>query len=134
MKKNIPLNHHPLFNDDEDTLDFGPLDVKVLTDEQKADSFLSKYLSKVDPFEKYKKYFETSAKSNDHIMRDIKLYYKKLVLEGSWSERKYVMVVNDILENRIVLTVITLDRSGMMYEKGLLASQRRIKDTENRKR
>lgn len=132
MKK-PPAKHNPLFNQ-ENALDFGEdFDPKVLSDEEKQDAFLSKYMDIVDPIIVYKKYFESSAKDIDHIFRDVKLYYKKLVLQGSWSERKYVEVINDLFENRVVISVVTLDRSGLMYDKGQLSSQRKSRRTGRRK-
>lgn len=128
MKKNIPVKHNPLYNPEESALDFGEeFNPKILTDEEKVDAFMSKYMDVVNPVGRYEKYFESSAKSLDHILRDIKLYYKKLVVEGSWTERKYVEVVNDLLENRTVISVTTLDRSGLMFDKEQLASQRKTR-------
>lgn len=127
MKKPA-AKHNPLFMKDENALDFGDeFDPKILTIEEKQDAFMSKYMDVIDPVEKYKKYFESSAKNLDHILRDVKLYYKKLVLEGTWNERKYVEVIDDLFSNRIVISVITLDRAGLMYDKGQLSSQRNVR-------
>lgn len=128
MKKNLPVKRNPHYNEDENALDFGEdFNPKILTDDEKVDAFMSKYMDVVDPVERYKKYFESSAKGLDHILRDIKLYYKKLVVQGSWTERKYVAVINEILENRIVLSVVTLDKTGLMFDREQLASQRSTK-------
>jgi len=132
MKKNIPTKRHPLFKEEE-TLDFGDFEVTELTEDQKVDAFISKYMEIFDPIETFSKYFESSAKGVDHILRDVKLYYKKLVLQGNWSEKKYVVVINDIFENRIPLTVVTLDRSGLLFEKEKLNSQRRAKTGSRRR-
>lgn len=133
MKK-PPAKHNPLFKKEENALDFGEdFDPKILSIEEKQDAFLSKYMEVMDPVGRYKKYFESSAKGVDHILRDIKLYYKKLVLEGSWSERKYVEVIGDLFENRVVISVVTLDRSGLMYDKGQLVSQRKVKNSNRRR-
>lgn len=127
MKKPA-AKHNPLFMKDENALDFGDeFDPKVLTVEEKQDAFMSKYMDVVKPVEKYKKYFESSAKDLDHILRDVKLYYKKLVLEGTWNERKYVEVIDDLFSNRVVISIVTLDRAGLMYDKGQLASQRNVR-------
>lgn len=134
MKKNIPVKHHPLFQE-EPTLDFGEeFDVTELTEDQKVDAFLSKYMDIFKPVETFGKYFESSAKGIDHIFRDVKLYYKKLVLNGNWTEKKYVTVINDIFENKIVFSVATLDRSGLLFEKEMLGSQRRAKTGSRRRR
>jgi len=133
MKKPA-AKHNPLFMKDENALDFGEdFDPKVLTVEEKQDDFMSKYMENIDPVGRYEKYFQSSAKSVDHILRDVKLFYKKLVLEGSWSDRKYVEVINDLFENRITISVVTLDRSGLMYDKGQLTSQRKVRRGRGRK-
>lgn len=124
MMKNEPIVRHPLYTG-ENALDFGlDIDVTELTPEQKTDAFLSKYQRVVDPIVTYDKYFKSSAKGIDHIFRDVKLYYKKLVVEGTWSERKYVAVLDDIFTNRTILTVATLDFTGLRYDNGTLNSQR----------
>lgn len=128
MKKNLPVKRNPIYDENENALDFGEsFNPKVLTDEEKVDFFMSKYMEVVNPVERYKKYFESSAKGLDHILRDIKLYYKKLVVEGNWTEKKYVAVINDLLENRTVISITTLDRSGLMFDKEQLASQRKAR-------
>lgn len=132
MKKNVPTKRHPLFKA-EPTLDFGDFEIDELTEDQKVDAFISKYMDVFDPVKTYEKYFESSAKGVDHILRDVKLYYKKLVLNGNWTEKKYVVVINDIFENRITFSVATLDRSGLLFEKELLGSQRRAKTGSRRR-
>lgn len=132
MKKNVPTKRHPLFQK-ENTLDFGDFEVDELTEDQKTDAFISKYMDVFDPIKTYEKYFKSSAKSVDHILRDVKLYYKKLVLQGEWSEKKYVVVINDIFENNTPFTVVTLDRNGLLFEKEQLASQRRAKTGSRRR-
>lgn len=108
------------------TLDFGGAEIP-LTDDQKVDVFISKYMDIVDPIAIYKNYFESSAKGVDHILLEIKRYYKVLVLGGKWSEKKYVACVNDILEHKVQLNVITLERRGFMFDSNSLSSQKRIK-------
>lgn len=122
--KNEPIVRHPLYQG-ENALDFGEdFNLTELTPEQETDAFLSKYQQIVDPIVKYSKYFESSAKGIDHIFRDVKIYYKKLVIEGNWSEKKYVAVLDDIFTNRAVLTITTLDLAGLRYDNGKLTSQR----------
>lgn len=128
MKKNLPVKRNPRYNEDENSLDFGDALPKELSVEEKSDVFMSKYMDTIDPVERYKKYFQSSAKGLDHILRDIKLYYKKLVAEDNkWTEKKYVEVINDLMENRTVISITTLDRAGLMYDKEQLASQRKSK-------
>lgn len=125
MKKQVATKHHPLFQNEE-TLDFGEFeDVTELTVDQEVDAFLSKYMDVINPVGTYKTYFDSSAKTIDHILRDVKLYYKKLVLEGKWSERKYVEVINSIFEQKLPISVTVLDTSGLMFDRKALPSQKR---------
>lgn len=125
--KEQSIRRHPLYQG-EPTLDFGEdLDITELTEEQKCSLFLSKYQELVDPLVKYEKYFNSTAKGIDHIFRDVKLYYKKLVLEGTWTEKKYVTVLDDIFSNRAIFSVVTLDRAGLMFDRGGLSSQRSVR-------
>lgn len=132
MRREIATKHHPIAQS-SNMLDLDIGFEEELTDEQKADLFMSKYMDTMKPLERYSKYFESSAKSFEHILRDVKLNYKKLVLNGSWTERKYVTVIDDILTNRSVLSVITLDRGGLMYDKNNLASQRNSRGNGRRR-
>lgn len=126
MKENLPVKRHPLFQGKE-TLDqideFSGLfpeefvNMGELSIEQKSDKFMSDYVDKVNPVGKYKDYFSSSAKTTNHILKEIKNFHKRLVLEGSWSEEKYLDVIDGILTNKIILSVATLDRGGFMYDK-----------------
>lgn len=124
---NLPVRHHPLYQG-QPTLDFGDgIDTTAITPEKEREAFLSKYQELVDPLIKYEKYFSASAKSTSHIFREIKVNFKKLVQEGSWTEKKYVEVLDDIFTNRATLSVFTLDAAGLRYDKGQLASQRSVR-------
>lgn len=125
--KDTSRKRHPLYRD-EPTLDFGQdFVLDEMTEDQKADAFLSKYMDLVDPVGKYEKYFSSSAKNLDHILKEVKIYYKKLVVSGDWTEKKYVAVLDDIFTNRAVLSVMTLDSAGLRHDRGLLASQREVR-------
>lgn len=120
--KNLPIKRTPIMLGQQG-LNFGNIpeeDVTKLTDDQKAARFLSKYQQVVDPVITYEDYFRSSAKSIDFIFKEIKTYYKKLVVNGDWSERKYVASVNNILENKMIFGVISLDRAGLFFDRGLL--------------
>jgi hypothetical protein len=135
-KKNLPVKRTPLMLGQKG-LNFGNIpeeDVTKLTDKQKTQQFISKYMQVFDPMERYKEYFESSAKGVDMILREIKVYHKKLVLEKGWTERKYVAAVNNILENKMVFGVITLDRAGLLYDKGLLNNESNGTKTVRRRR
>lgn len=126
MGKNLPVKRNPLFQGNMglnfDNLE-SPEDLIELTPQQKADKFMSKYLDVFQPFTRFKEYFDGSAKTGSHILRDVKLYYSKLVIDGKWTEKKYVACVNDIFANKMVFSVVTLDAAGLRFDKGLLASQ-----------
>lgn len=124
MDKNIANKHNPLFKEQQG-LQFDNINdpITILTEDQKVDKFLSKYLEVVNPVSTYKSYFESSAKEINHILKEIKNYYKKLVLNGTWSEKKYVLVINDIFENKMLFSVNTLDISGLKYDKGTLENK-----------
>jgi hypothetical protein len=135
-KKSLPIKRTPIMLGQKG-LAFGNIpeeDVTKLTDKQKTQQFISKYMQVFDPMERYKEYFESSAKGVDMIIKEIKTYHKKLVLEKGWSERKYVAAVNNILENKMVFGVITLDRAGLLYDKGLLNNDSNVTKTVRRRR
>lgn len=135
-KKNLPIKRTPIMLGQKG-LAFGNIpeeDVTKLTDKQKTQQFISKYMQVFDPMTRYKEYFESSAKGVDMILKEIKTYHKKLVLEKGWSERKYVAAVNNILENKMVFGVITLDRAGLLYDKGLLDNESNTTKTVRRRR
>lgn len=122
----LSVRNHPLYQG-QPTLDFGDdFDVITITPEKEQEVFLSKYQRLVKPLIKYEKYFSASAKSKAHIFKEIKLYFKKLVQEGSWTEKKYVEVLDDIFTNRATLSIFILDSVGLRYDKGQLASQRSV--------
>jgi hypothetical protein len=118
MRKDISNRRNPLLTG-EATLDFGEINEElVITDDQKADAFLSKWMEKVDPFIRYESYFKTSAKDDAHILLEVKRYYKKLVVEEeAWTERKYVAVINDCFKNKVSIGPVTLDVQGRIYDR-----------------
>lgn len=121
-KKNLPIKRTPLMLGHQGLVfeNVPEEDVTKLTDDQKASRFLSKYQQVVDPITTYEDYFESSVKSVDFIFKEIKTFYKKLVLQSNWTERKYVASVNNIFANNMILGVVSLDRSGRFYDLGIL--------------
>lgn len=125
MQKQTATKRHPLMRG-ESTLDFGgDFDSQALTPEQEMDAFLSKYMDVMDPVGTYGDYFKGSAKEVDHILRDVKLYHRKLVLEGTWSERKYAQVLHGIFTKRLPITLPVLDREGLIQDRAQGGQRRR---------
>ena len=89
-----------------------------ITDQEKASFFLSHYMSDVDPIVRYERYFEDSVKDVDLIFHDVKLYYTKLVLNGTWDEAKYVRVLDRVFTTNKPLNVYTFDTFGRLYDNG----------------
>lgn len=87
-----------------------------LTDDSKATNFLSRFHEFIDPVSKYSSYFETSAMGMDHIFREVKRFYIKLVLDKGWSERKYVYAIESIFCGKQTINPMTLDIAGRRYD------------------
>ena len=114
--------------DNQDELNF------ELTDEEKAQGFISKYQENVDPVGKFKDYFENSAMTVQAIFKIIKESYKKLVINGKWSEKKFVAVITDIFEEGRVFSPLSVDLTGKLFDEGRLSSQVRAKNRQRRRR
>lgn len=107
----------------------------ALSDEQKQDRFLSRWMDTVHPFSAYPRVFKRGDRAADDankIFREIKNFYKRYVINGEWSEKKYVIVINAIFEQRAMLGPLTIDRFGKTYDEGNLPSQRRLRAAEKK--
>lgn len=102
-------------------------DIIALTPQQSADRFLSRWQEAFDPFENYSKTFKRGEKNADRILREIKLYFTKYVTEGSWTEQKYVIIINSILEARGLINTFSLDKNEKLYNEELLPLQVRLR-------
>ena len=87
-----------------------------LTDESKATNFLSRFHEFIDPVSKYSSYFERLCPWWDHIFREVKRFYIKLVLEKGWSERKYVYALESVFCSKQTITPMYLDIAGRRYD------------------
>lgn len=135
MRKDIAAKHNPLFSK-KTPLEFDNFsedELTALTSQQRADKFMSNWLQVMRPFTNYKRYFEESPKSQDHILREVKNYYSRYVVKGGWGEQKYVMIVDSILINRLSLTPSMFDRTEKLYEEGRLEVQMREKRKRRRR-
>lgn len=132
MARKLPIKSDPFFNGKMAPLDFGDETESLMemTPEQKTSKFLSDYMDEENPVGKYSSYFNASAKSTGHLLKDIKLYYKRLVVEGAWDEDKYISALDIIFNEFLELNVVTLDRVSMRIERqkfGSSNSRRRRK-------
>lgn len=133
--RDIPVRRNPRLVGDSglqfDNQDELPL---ALTDDEKADSFLSRYMERVDPLVRYSSYFDRSAMTVQSILKIVKVNYKSLVLNGKWDEKKYVAVVSDIFENGKVASPMSFDFTGRMYDENKLSAQQRAESRKRRNR
>lgn len=121
MAKNrrTPIKRDPFFTGAMKPLDFGEFteDIMAKTDDDKASKFLSDYMETTNPVGTYKSYFNGSAKDAGHILRDVKLMYKRLVLEGAWSEAKLIEALDTVFREFLDLNTVTMDRVGLKIER-----------------
>lgn len=132
MARKLPIKRDPFFNGKMAPLDFGDETESLMemTPEQKTSKFLSDYMEEQNPVGKYESYFNASAKSTGHLLKDIKLYYKRLVIEGAWTNEKYIAALDIVFNEFLELNVVTLDRVSMRIERqkfGSSNSRRRRK-------
>lgn len=136
MAKKISAKSNPLFLGDK-PLDFDDVsadELTMLTPQQKTDKFASEWLLNIHPFTKYRKYFAESEKSSDHIIREVKNYFARYVGQEGWSELKYVMVIDHVLENGHPIIPDTIERSGSLFDADRLPLQMQEKKLKKRKR
>ena len=122
----LMLGEQPLLTLDEDTDNSGSADDTYLTEEQQATRFMSRWQEKVNPLIRYKGYFESSAKTSGHIFKEIRRFYLQLVVNGNWSDGKFVAVVGKIMsDNQHTVNTPTLDVVGRQYDREQIKTQRR---------
>lgn len=109
-------------------------DLIALTDEQKADRFLSRWMDLMHPFSTFKAAFKGGEKDHKRILREIKNFYTRYVLNEGWEERKYVMVINGLLDARMPVSPASIERFGKKYDDESLPAQIRAKREARRKR
>lgn len=109
-------------------LDNGPVSTE-LTDDQKADFFLAKYMENVHPITLYADYFKSGAKDIEIILRDIKLYYKKLVLKGTITEKEYVTILDSIMRDNRPMSQYSFD-----YQVRAMNNRKKAQEPERRGR
>lgn len=125
VDKHLPAKRNPLLQR-ATPLGFDNVtqeDLLVLTDDQKADRFLSRWMELVDPFITYKKVFPRGDSDQKRILKEIKNFYKRFVLKEAWTEQKYFTVVNAMLEARAQVGPLTIERFGKLYDNEGLPEQ-----------
>lgn len=104
---------------------------------EKCSFFWSRYMETVNPFEKFPKFWEKTAIEFEIHIKHIKDAYRRYVLNGSWSEDKFIIVTNEIFDRELRFNQFDYDKFSREYDKGNLGSkrtERRRRVTESRKR
>lgn len=91
------------------------------TDKEKSMLFLDKYKKIVNPIKVYYDFFEKNEISR--TFHFIKTNYIKLVLNGDWTERKFVASINNILGNNAFLSEKNLVENGRNFDNGNLVNR-----------
>lgn len=132
-KRDIPIRRDPRLAGDLGLI-FDNDVTRPLSDEEKSEKFLSKYMEVVDPVVKFEKYFLSSGYTIQSFFKRVKTDYIRLVVNGNWEEKRFVAVVNDICENNRPYSQVSLDICSKLYDSGRLSSQQRAKNRRNRGR
>ena len=134
--KHTPVKRNPLMQK-ETPLSFDNASTEELlelTEDQKADRFLSRWMELVNPFVTYKKVFPRGDSDQKRILREIKNFYKRYVLTDGWTEQKYVLVVNALLDARAQVGPVSIERFGKMYDNEALPAQVKLRRAGRTKR
>lgn len=132
MKKSTVIKH-PLYRGDIPLL-FDNDSVSNLTDNEKCNVFMSKWMDTFDPVDEYKKNLPKDEKELSKVLKMVKNNYKKCVLENSWTERKYIMVVDSILSTPMDFNYTNIMKQGKLYDDERLELQLREKRSRSRRR
>ena len=111
-------------------------DFFVLSDKEKADRWMSKWLETAKPFYNYNTWLTqmNSVYGDSHAVSfaKIKNFYNHFVINQQWNEKKYVAVLDEILKGKINrLSIGLIEEKGDAYENGMLQVQR---NAERKKR
>lgn len=124
--KRTSAKNNPLFNGYE-TLDFDSMgdEMTELTQKQKVEEFTSRYMRTARPFSRYKRHFDMTPKEINETFGWVKTCYINKVINGDWTEHKYVSVLDEVFTNRSALNSIVLDTIGMKYDRQHSQQRRR---------
>lgn len=130
------LGHEPLALGDEGV---DMEEILLLTPQQAADEFLSRWMETVDPIVKYKRYFTETVDVNSHEEMDralatIKRLYRACVVEVEWDEYKFVTVLDHLLSSNMALAMENMAKAEELYIAGRCAAQLKEKRLKGRRR
>lgn len=91
--------------------------VEILSNDDKADKFWNSYEKRVDPYIKYSSFIKNTGVGAARFCRDVKLYYKKMVLEEGWPANKYVAVIDRMFTSGRMMNPSSFGSFGMMYDR-----------------
>ena len=134
MKKGTSFRRHPLFQGNSVlTFDeYSEEEISHLTVSQKQDKFVSQWVEHIDPVERYKNFFNRTKDPVDVVMKKVKNFYKRYVVENDWREQKYALVLDHIFQHNMALYPTSFDNVGKLYEQGRLISQQKAKKFRKR--
>ena len=89
----------------------------VLTDSEKMDVFMSKFISSFGAYGKHREYIERHSEPEKVIFSKIRSLYSTYIISEGWSEKKYATVIDRIMANYAPLTKSTISHYGLMYER-----------------
>lgn len=117
------LNGHQLLPFDAETKG----DVEEVSESEQAAFFLSRWMKIIRPYTEYPRLFNRNTnKETERLLHDIKVHYIHRVLQNDWTEQKYVMVINTLMESRLAVNSYTLDKFGRSFDNNDLPIQRRL--------
>ena len=126
MGKSLPAKRDPLLTGQEPLIADDEVEEDgYLTEEQEATIFMSRWQERVDPFVQYEEYFRSSAKSSGHILKEIRQFYIKLVVNGVWSDKKFVAVIDRLMQDSQYISAPSMDAVGRQYDRDRIRTQRR---------
>lgn len=134
MVKKTSAKNNPLLNQVV-PLEFDELDkndLLELTADQKTDRFMSQWMRLMHPLTAYKNYFQRAERGRERVLHEVKMFYKKLVVNGGWSEQKFVLVVDHLLKNNSMLSEKTFANAEKLHSEERLSLQLTAKRLERR--
>lgn len=127
--------HNPLYNE-VTPLSFdnqNEIDVLKLTEDQATERFISQWMKRIDPFDRYKKKLLGQEESPGRTVNMIKNMYRRYVIHQGWTESKYAMVVDSILTSRDPMIPDMIEKHGKMYDEERLEIQQIARRASKRK-